>query len=43
MPSQNLQNLIVILVINVIVSDIRSSSCFDVNVPVVNNENETST
>ena len=43
MPSHNLQILIVILVIDVMMSCIRSSSCFDVNVPGVNNENETST
>ena len=43
MPNQNLQILIVILVINVMMSGIRSSSCFDVDVPGENNENETST
>ena len=43
MPNQNLQIFIVILVINVMMSSIKSSSCFDVNVPGVNNENEAST
>ena len=42
MPNQNLQILIVILVINVMMGGIRSSSCFDVNVPGVIDENETS-
>ena len=43
MPNQNLQIFIVILVINVMMSGIRSSSCYDVNVPGVSNEDETST
>ena len=42
MPNQNLQIFIVILGINVMMSSIRSSSCFDVNVPGVNNENKKS-
>ena len=40
MPNQNLQIFIVILVINVMMSGIRSSSCFNVNVPVENNKNK---
>jgi hypothetical protein len=38
MPDQNYQIFIVILVINVMMSGIGSSSCFIVNVPGVNNE-----
>ena len=42
MPNQNLQILVMILVINVVMSSIGSSSCFRVNVPCVNlNANET--
>ena len=33
MPSQNLQIFIVVLVVNVMMTCIRSSSCFFVNVP----------
>ena len=40
MPNQNLQIFIVILIINVMMGGIGSSSSFDVNVPCVNNENE---
>ena len=36
MPNQNFQIFILILVINVMMSGIRSSSRFDVNVPSVN-------
>ena len=43
MPNQNPQIFIVILVINVMMSGIRSPSCHDVNVPGVNSKNETST
>jgi hypothetical protein len=43
MPNQNLQIFIMILVINVMMSGIRSSSCFDVNVPGVNINNEDGT
>ena len=43
MSNQNLQIFIVILVINVMMSGIRPSPCFDVDVPGVNNENEAST
>ena len=42
MPNQNLQIFIVILVIDVMMSGIRSSSCFEVNVPGENNINKTS-
>ena len=42
MSNQNLQIFIVVLVINVMMSSIRSPSCFDVNVPAVNNENDVS-
>ena len=42
MPNQNLQICVVILVINVMMSGIRSSPCFDVNVPIVNDEKKTS-
>ena len=43
MPNQNLQIFIAILVINVMMGGIRSSASFDVNVPGVYNESETST
>ena len=42
MSNQNLQIFIVFLVINVMMSSIRSPSCLDVNVPAVNNENDVS-
>ena len=42
MPNQDLQIFIVILVIDVVVSSIRSSSCFNIDVPG-NNNNKTST
>ena len=38
MPNQHLQIFIVILVINVMMSGIRSSSCFKVNIPSENNK-----
>ena len=41
MPNQNLQIFVMILVINVVMSSIRSPSCFRVNVPDVKfNTNE---
>ena len=43
MSSRNLQICVVILVINVAMSGIKSSSCFEVSVSGVNNENESNT
>ena len=43
MLDQNLQIFVVILIINVIMSGIRSPSCFYVNVPGVSNEIEIDT